>query len=59
MARTYHQKIVDRALESIRKVHADDSVELEQIFETLNLLEGLVLDCIDEVREAIQRRETK
>lgn len=56
MARTYHQKIVYKAHEAIRRVLADDSVELGQILDSLDLLEELISDSIETIKIEIQER---
>lgn len=56
MAKTYHEKLVSKASEYIRRVHSDQSVSLEQTLHSLELLRDEVLECISGIEEDIERK---
>ena len=56
MAKTYHERLMAKASEYIRRVHADQSVSLEQTLDSLELLQDKILDCIIAVKEDIERK---
>jgi len=55
MAKTYHEKLMGKALEYIRRIHSDQSVPLEQTRDSLELLRDEVLDRIAAIEEDIRR----
>ena len=57
MAKTHHEKLVDKALEYIRRVHSDQSVPLEQTLQSLEELRDMVLERVSAIEEDIRREE--
>lgn len=57
MSKTHHEKNVSKARDFIRRVHADQSVSLEQTLESLETLRDEVDDCIVAINEDIKRQE--
>ena len=55
--KTYHEKIVDQTKDWIRRVHSDQSVSLEQVLDSLELLRDEILDCIAAIEEDMRRLE--
>ena len=57
MAKTYHEKLMAKASEYIRRVHSDQSISLEQTLDSLELLRDEILECIIAVTEDIERKD--
>lgn len=55
MSKTYHQKVIGKVKDFIRRVHSDRSVSLEQTLDSLELLRDEIEGCIIAVREDIER----
>ena len=51
--KTYHDKLVDKVSEYIRRVHSDQSVSLERTLDSLEMLRDKIDDCIVAIREDI------
>jgi hypothetical protein len=52
MAKTYHEKLVDKASEYIRRIHSDTSVSPKQVAESLVLLYDRIVDILVELEES-------
>lgn len=46
MAKTYHEKLVSKASEYIRRIHSDTSVPLEQTLDSLEWLQEEISEYI-------------
>ena len=55
--KTYHEKLVDKASDALRRVHSDQSVSLQQTLESLELLRDEVMECITAIEEDIERED--
>ena len=57
MAKTYHERLMAKASEYIRRVHSDQSISLGQTLDSLELLRDEILDCIVAIKEDIERED--
>lgn len=55
IGKTYHQKLVAKAKDFIRRVHSDRSVSLEQTLDSLETLLDVVEDGINVTKEDIEK----